>query len=242
VHSSPVNSAQSPTQQSTHLASQQSARTRVKICGITRLQDALAAVDAGADAIGLVFYAKSPRAVSMVQANAILRELPPFVTTVGLFVNASQADVDATLQTVPLDLLQFHGDESEAFCSSFSRPYIKALRVKPPIEKLTMEKLTGDMHSALATVSYKTARGLLLDAWDEKLYGGTGQTFDWHAVEQIADNARIILAGGLTPANVADAIRIAKPWGVDVSSGVEEAPGIKSSPLIKAFISEVNRV
>jgi phosphoribosylanthranilate isomerase len=236
VHSSPVNSAQQSLQESP----QQPLRTRVKICGITRPEDALAAAEAGADAIGLVFYSKSPRAISFAQANAILTQLPPFVTTVGLFVNPSHADVVATLQAVPLDLLQFHGDESSEFCSAFARPYIKALRVKPERMKPEMkpDMLTD---SPLASRSYASARGLLLDAWDDQLYGGTGKTFDWHAVETIAGSARTILAGGLTPANVAQAIRITKPWAVDVSSGVEESPGIKSPQLINAFIREVQQ-
>lgn len=209
---------------------QPSARTRVKICGITRVEDALSAAAAGADAIGLVFYAGSKRAVTIAQAGIIAKALPPFVTLVGLFVDATQADVEAVLAGVPLDLLQFHGDESPEFCRSFSRPFIKALRMDPAADLLSLSS------------AYSQARGLLLDAWDAEQKGGTGKTFDWQRVKPASGSSRIILAGGLTPANVAEAIRTVRPWAVDVSSGVELSPGIKSSALIQSFISEVHRV
>jgi phosphoribosylanthranilate isomerase len=204
--------------------------TRIKICGITRVEDALAAVAAGADAIGMVFYAKSPRAVSVEQAAAIAAALPPFVTTVGLFVNPGAGQVDAVLGEVPLDLLQFHGDESAEFCALFERPYLKALRVRPGLD------IAAFAHA------HHAARGLLLDAWDPDQFGGTGRTFDWKLIGPEQRSSRIILAGGLTPANVAEAIQTVRPWAVDVSSGVEDAPGIKSHSLMQSFISEVKRV
>lgn len=205
-------------------------RTRVKICGITRVEDALAAADAGADAIGLVFYAKSPRNITLEQARRIVATLPPFVVSVGLFVNPVAAEVDAAIRLVGLDMLQFHGDESPEFCEGFSRPYIKALRMK------------ADADPAAFASCHPVARGLLLDAWEQERFGGTGHTFDWQRIKPFAGASRIILAGGLTPANVAEAITTVRPWAVDVSSGVEQAPGIKSAERIHSFISEVRRV
>lgn len=204
--------------------------TRTKICGITRVEDALAAAEAGVDAIGLNFYPKSPRFVSAEKAAEIVSALPSFVTTVGLFVNPSSREVDEILDQVPLDLLQFHGDETPRFCALFSRPYLKALRVKP------------DTDVAALAQDYHDSRGLLLDAWHPEHFGGTGHTFDWKLIKPGERSSRIILAGGLTPANVAEAIRTVHPWAVDVSSGVEESPGIKSHSLMQAFISEVRRV
>jgi len=200
------------------------------VCGITRPQDGLAAAHAGIDAIGLVFYPGSPRAVSIVQARAIVEQLPVFVTVVGLFVNPEASEVNQVLDQVPLDLLQFHGDESAAFCEQFSRPYMKALRVKPDTDLL------------LFSTTYASARGLLLDAWHEGLFGGTGMTFDWELLKPLQGSTRITLAGGLTPANVAQACRTARPWAVDVSSGVESSPGVKSAELIAQFASEVAHV
>lgn len=205
-------------------------RTRVKICGITREEDALAAAEAGADAIGLVFYAKSSRNITIEQAKRIVAGLPPFVVSVGLFVNPAAAEVEAVIRQVGLDLLQFHGDESPGFCQGFSRPYIKALRMKPGVD------------AAVFATSHPAARGLLLDAWEQDSYGGTGKTFDWQRIKPLAGASRIILAGGLSPANVAEAITTVRPWAVDVSSGVEQAPGIKSAERIHSFISEVRRV
>jgi phosphoribosylanthranilate isomerase len=205
-------------------------RTRVKICGITRLEDGLAAIEAGADALGFVFYDKSPRKVTPEQAVAIALKLPPFVTLVGLFVNPSEAEVRKVLNVVPLGLLQFHGDESPDFCEQFRWPYLKALRMRDGVPQVA-DLLHGQY-----------ARGVLLDAWDEKLYGGTGKTFDWHTIQGLYRNIPVVLAGGLTPANVAQAIQIAKPWAVDVSSGVESAPGVKDKSKIEQFISEVQRV
>ncbi len=202
-------------------------RTRSKICGITRVEDGLAAASAGADAIGLVFYGPSPRNVEVEQAAAICAALPPFVTTVGLFVDAAAETVNQVLQQVPLDLLQFHGDESADYCRAFSRPYIKAIRMAEGI----------DLHAMAA--EYHDARGLLMDAYHPGIAGGTGETFDWERIPQDL-TVPVILAGGLEPGNVADAIRNVQPWAVDVSSGVEAAKGIKDAAKIEAFIRGVN--
>ncbi|MDD1020757.1 phosphoribosylanthranilate isomerase [Pseudomonas sp. TNT2022 ID1048] len=201
---------------------------RSKICGITRIEDALAAVAAGADAIGLVFYAKSPRAVSVQQARAIIAALPPFVTTVGLFVNASRCELGEILDAVPLDLLQFHGDESAADCEGYHRPYIKALRVK-----------AGD-DVAAACLAYPRASGILLDTYVEGVPGGTGEAFDWSLVP-LGLSKPIILAGGLSAQNVAEAIARVRPYAVDVSGGVEQSKGIKDPAKIQAFMQAVRR-
>jgi len=199
---------------------------RSKICGITRIEDALAAVEAGADAIGLVFYAKSPRAVNVQQARAIIAALPPFVTTVGLFVNASRCELGEILDAVPLDLLQFHGDETPADCEGYHRPYIKALRVK-----------AGD-DIAAGCKAYAGASGILLDTYVEGVPGGTGEAFDWSLVPQGLSKP-IILAGGLTAGNVAEAIAQVRPYAVDVSGGVEQSKGIKDHGKIRAFMQAV---
>ncbi|MFJ2361942.1 phosphoribosylanthranilate isomerase [Pseudomonas fluorescens] len=201
---------------------------RSKICGITRIEDALAAVEAGADAIGFVFYAKSPRAVSVQQARVIILALPPFVTTVGLFVNPSRCELGEILDAVPLDLLQFHGDEVVADCEGWHRPYIKALRVK-----------AGD-DIAAAVDAYPSASGVLLDTYVEGVPGGTGEAFDWSLIPQTLSKP-LILAGGLTPENVADAVARVKPYAVDVSGGVEASKGIKDHAKIRAFINAVRR-
>lgn len=201
-------------------------RTRVKICGITQLTDALAAVSLGADAIGLVFYAPSPRAVSIVTAQQIVSALPPLVTTVGLFVDAEPDYVRQVLAAVPLGLLQFHGDESAAYCRQFGRPWIKALRMAPQ----------SDIHAQIA--DYPDASGILLDAWHPQLKGGTGETFDWRQWPK--SNKPLILAGGLTPENVSEAIHLTKPYAVDVSGGVEASKGVKQFTLLQAFMAGVN--
>lgn len=196
---------------------------RVKICGITRVEDALAVAAAGADAIGLVFYAKSPRAVDIEQARAILAALPPFVTTVGLFVDAERNELERILASVPLDLLQFHGDESVQQCEAFGRPYIKALRVK-----------AGD-DIAAQVARYPSAQGILLDAYVEGVPGGTGEAFDWSLIPQ-ALSKPLILAGGLRPDSVAEAVSRVRPYAVDVSGGVEASKGVKDVGKIGAFI------
>lgn len=199
---------------------------RSKICGITRLEDALVAIEAGADAIGFVFYAKSPRAVTAEQARAIIAALPPFVTTVGLFVDMPRAELSALLQQVPLDLLQFHGDETAADCAGYGRPYIKALRVQARDDVAAMIAL------------YPQASGILLDTFVAGVPGGTGEAFDWSLVPKAASKP-IILAGGLTAQNVRVAIEQVQPYAVDVSGGVEQSKGIKSAEKVRAFIREV---
>jgi len=203
-------------------------RTRVKICGITRIEDALAAVHAGADAIGLVFYAASPRYVALPQARAICRALPPFVSVVGLFVNAARTEVDTVLEAVPVDLLQFHGQETAGDCSGFSRPYIKAIGMQPGLDPLTI------------MAAHPQASGFLLDTWQPDSHGGGGVGFDWSQVPANGDRPWV-LAGGLTAENVAAAVTQLQPFAVDVSSGVEERKGIKSAAKIEAFIRGVER-
>ena len=202
-------------------------RTRVKICGITRPEDGLAAAAAGADAIGLVFYPRSPRFVTPDQALAIARALPPFVTVVGLFVNEQPGMVRAMADAVGLDLLQFHGDETPDYCRQFNQPYLKALRVRPDSDLLAEAR------------GYREARGLLLDAWHETLPGGSGAVFDWELIPEPL-RAHCILAGGLAPDNVAEAIRRVRPYAVDVSSGVEADKGIKDPARIQAFMRGVS--
>lgn len=202
--------------------------TRIKICGITRVEDALAAAQAGADAIGLVFHAASPRAVSIEQARAIVKALPPFVTTVGLFVDAAEETIRSVLDQVPLDLLQFHGDEPDTFCQRFARPYIKAVRVRP-----------GDDLDALAA-NWPGASGILLDSYKPGVPGGTGETFDWSMIPA-QRSWTLVLAGGLQSQNVRQAIDLTAPWAVDVSGGVEATKGIKDIDKINAFIHEVKR-
>lgn len=201
---------------------------RSKICGITRIEDALAAAEAGADAIGFVFYAKSPRAVDVRQARAIIAELPPFVTSVGLFVNASRCELNEILEVVPLDLLQFHGDETPQDCEGFHRPWIKALRVRP-----------GDDLEAACRL-YAGARGILLDTYVPGVPGGTGEAFDWSLVPARLSKP-IILAGGLDAQNVGRAIAQVRPYAVDVSGGVEQAKGIKDAAKIEAFMRAVKQ-
>lgn len=201
-------------------------RVRVKICGITRLEDALSAVAAGADALGFVFHSASPRAVTPEQAAAIVAGLPPFVTTVGLFVDASEDRIRQTLAVVPLDCLQFHGDEPESDCIIYGRPWIKALRVQPG----------QDVKARMA--EWPNASGILLDAYHPTQHGGTGLQFDWSLVPP-ASQRRIILAGGLTPENVAEAIAQTRPYAVDVSGGVEATKGVKDAAKIYAFLAGV---
>jgi len=198
---------------------------RVKICGITRLQDLHDACVAGADALGFVFYEKSPRHLTIEAAAELVRALPPFVQSVGLFVNADPAFIKGVLDAVPLDLLQFHGDETPADCACFGRPYIKAIRV------------TADTDLLKCAADFETARGLLLDAFVPGVPGGTGESFDWSLIPRELPKP-IVLSGGLTPFNVAAAIQQVRPWAVDVSSGVEAAKGIKDSHHVAQFIAK----
>ncbi|MCP4286683.1 MAG: phosphoribosylanthranilate isomerase [Gammaproteobacteria bacterium] len=203
-------------------------RTRIKICGITRQLDAVEAVRAGADAIGMVFYAPSPRAVSLQQAAELVHVLPPFVSVVGLFVNAHQSEIERVLAATRVDLLQFHGDESPGECAAFGKPFIKAIRMREGIDLCQERNRYGE------------AAGLLLDTYRKGTPGGTGDSFDWDRVPaDIADS--IVLAGGLNPANVEQAIRTVKPYAVDVSGGVERDKGIKDRAKIAAFIRGVER-
>jgi len=200
-------------------------RTRIKICGLTRETDVRAAVDAGADAVGFVFYPQSPRFVSPDRAAALCALLPPFVTPVGLFVNAEPAEVEATLARVPLQLLQFHGDESEADCLACGRPYIKAARMRPGLDLVDY------------AAGFPSARAILVDAFVDG-YGGGGKVFDWALIPP--DFGRpLVLSGGLDEHNVAEAIRRVRPGAVDVSSGVEAAKGIKDASKIEKFVAGV---
>lgn len=201
---------------------------RVKICGITRVEDALAAVASGADALGLVFYDKSPRHVALQQASELVAAIPPFVALVGLFVNADAEEVHGVLRRVPLDLLQFHGDETPEFCAQFGKPYLKAIRVKAGVDLLQ------------CAAHFHAAKGLLLDAHVEGMPGGTGVTFDWTLIPESMP-LPVILSGGLDAGNVAAAIKQVQPYAVDVSSGVEAAKGIKDAAKIARFMQEVKR-
>lgn len=219
---------------------------RVKICGITRMEDLHAACNAGADALGFVFYANSPRNLEMARAAELVQAMPPFVQSVGLFVNADPAFVRQVLNAVPLDLLQFHGDETSQkfhgdetsqngrndetpeYCRQFDRPYLKAIRVKPGIDLL---KYAAD---------FADARALLLDAYVAGVPGGTGERFDWSLIP-VNLPKQIVLSGGLNPDNVAEAVNTVQPWAVDVSSGVEAAPGIKDAVKMAAFIERAKQ-
>jgi phosphoribosylanthranilate isomerase len=201
-------------------------RTRVKICGLTRPEDVDAAVAAGVDAVGLVFHPASPRFVTGEQAASLCTRLPPFVGAVGLFVDAAESQIRAVLDRVPLDLLQFHGDEPPSLCARFGRRWIKAVRMRPGLDLVAQAR------------TYRGAAGLLLDAFDPVLAGGTGRTFDWGRIPPRLE-LPIVLAGGLRADNVAEAIRRVRPFAVDVSGGVESAKGIKDPVKISAFLSGV---
>lgn len=201
-------------------------RTRVKICGITRLEDAVAAASAGADALGFVFYDPSPRNVAPQTVADILAQLPAYVTTVGLFVDATPEFIVSILDRVPLDLLQFHGDEPEGDCVRYGRPYTKAIRMRDDVDLVRMAE------------TYHSSRGLLLDTFVAGKAGGTGEVFDWNRIPKSLPKP-VILAGGLDPQNVSRAIAQVQPWAVDVSGGVEQAKGIKDSQLINAFMQGV---
>ena len=201
-------------------------KTTVKICGLTRAEDAIAAAQLGAHALGFVFYPPSPRHISARRAAEIIRLLPPFVTTVGLFVNASADDVSRVMDEVPLGLLQFHGDETPHYCAQFRRPYIKALRVRPEVDLLQY------------ALQYESARGLLLDAFVSGVPGGTGESFDWNLIPAKLP-LPVVLSGGLNSSNVIEAIRRVRPCAVDVSSGIESSPGIKDALKMNDFFKGV---
>lgn len=203
--------------------------TRIKICGLTRVEDVKAAVNKGADALGFVFYAPSPRAITVEKAEALAVHVPAFVSMVGLFVNPTEEQVREVLDRISLDLLQFHGDETPEFCSRFGRRWIKAVRVQK----------TEQIEQALS--DYRLASGLLVDAWDPHQYGGTGNTFNWDLIPP-QRSLPLILAGGLSSANVASAVEKVRPWAVDVSGGVETSKGIKDIEKISDFMREVHRV
>lgn len=201
---------------------------RIKICGLTRGEDLQQAVQAGADAIGLVFYPPSPRCVDVDTAARLARAVPPFVTIVGLFVNADPGLVRATLSAVPVHVLQLHGDEDEAYCRQFDRPYIKAARVRPGLDLVQY------------AAAFPSAQAILLDAFADG-YGGSGKVFDWSLVPESLDRP-VILSGGLDAGNVGEAVRRLRPAAVDVSSGVEAAKGIKDGEKMRAFVAAVRAV
>ena len=203
-------------------------RTRVKVCGITRVEDALAAAELGADAVGMVFWARSSRYVEPARAAPIARCLPPMVSAVGVFVDPAEDEVRAILDTVRCDLLQFHGDESPEFCARFGVPYVKAVRMREGTDLNAAAQRHGE------------ARALLLDTYRKSVPGGTGETFDW-ALVPASLSKPVIIAGGLDAACIGEAIAAVKPYAVDVSGGVESAPGIKNPEKIEAFIREVQR-
>jgi len=200
-------------------------RTRVKICGITRRQDAEFSVEMGADALGLVFYPPSPRAVTVAQAQEIITGLPPFISLVALFVDAEPEEVKACLAALPIGILQFHGDESAEYCEQFNHPYMKALRMR---EGMDLKAEVG---------RYASAAAILVDSYQPGVPGGTGQVFDWSLITDI--NMPLVLAGGLDAHNVAQAIEQVQPYAVDVSGGVEQAKGIKDNMKISDFMQEV---
>jgi|TARA_B110000003_G_scaffold66406_1_gene67249 phosphoribosylanthranilate isomerase len=197
--------------------------TKVKFCGITNLQDAISAAELGADALGFVFYPKSPRFISPKNAKEIIKKLPPFISMVGLFVNQSKSEVEEVIKGCPLNLLQFHGDENESFCKQYNLPYIKAISMKSDVDLLKCIQ------------EYNSAKALLLDTFSKVARGGSGEVFDW---KMIPPNTLkpIIVAGGLTPDNVQTLLEVISPYGVDVSSGIEINKGLKDYKLMKKFI------
>ncbi len=202
-------------------------RVRVKYCGFTTVENASTAAALGVDAIGLIFYAKSPRNVSIARASEIIAVLPPFISVVGLFVNPAEAEIEQVISQLPLNILQFHGDESEKFCNGFSLPYLKAVRMAPNVDVLAeIER-------------YNSASGILLDSYHEQQAGGTGDKFDWSRVPDSIEMP-IVLAGGLNPANISEAITATRPYAVDVSSGIESSKGIKDNTKMQQFMNEVN--
>ena len=207
-------------------------RVKVKICGITNAEDAVAAVQAGADALGFVFYKKSPRCIEPAAVRRISETLPPFITPVGVFVNEEVKIVRRLMDECGLALAQLHGDETAAYCSELGRPVLKAIRLKDRSAFLVLGEFQGR----------GGVRGFLVDAYSEEAYGGTARMVDWHLAAEAAKEATILLAGGLTPDNVGEAIRAVQPYGVDVSSGVEASPGKKDHARVRAFIQAVRVV
>ncbi|MBR7059126.1 MAG: phosphoribosylanthranilate isomerase [Neisseriaceae bacterium] len=203
---------------------------RTKICGITRIQDAICVANCGADAIGLVFYPDSPRYVNCQTAKQIIQALPPFISVVGLFVNPSSDYVTRVIETLPIDYLQFQGDEDENFCTKFKRPYIKAIRVCN----------RQDIENALQ--QYQTARALLFDAYHPQQYGGSGKHFDWNILPDNIKNRTWILAGGLNSDNIVQAITTTRTLNIDISSGVESDKGIKDAQKIKQFMQQIRKL
>ena len=201
-------------------------KPRIKICGLTRLEDLQVALEAGADAIGLVFYPPSPRYVELAKAAELARAVPPFVTIVGLFVNADSALVRETLAVVPIHLLQFHGDEDESYCRQFDRPYMKAARVRPGMDLVQY------------AAEFPSAQAIILDAFVDG-FGGGGKVFDWSLIPPVLGKP-LVLSGGLEAGNVGEAIARVQPAAVDVSSGVEAAKGIKDAEKIRAFCAAVH--
>lgn len=210
------------------LAAGATARTRVKVCGLTRPEDAQAAARFGADAVGLIFYPPSPRGVDIEAARKVRKVLPPFVTVVGVFVDPQADFLEQAIREVTLDLVQFHGGEPPEFCQGCGRPYVKAVRVRRGV----------DLHQVARR--YSSARALMLDSYEPGKHGGTGKTFDWSLIPRDLE-LPFILAGGLTPENVAEAVAEVSPFAVDANGGVEASPGIKDHAKIEAFIREVNR-
>ena len=196
---------------------------KVKFCGITNLEDAISASQLGADALGFVFYSKSPRFISPEDANEIIQKLPPFISTVGLFVNQSKEEVEEAIKACPVNLLQFHGDEDELFCNQYNLPYIKAISMKSNVNLLKYIK------------GFDSAKALLLDSYSEDERGGTGKVFDWKSIP-LNSSKPFIVAGGLNPNNVENLLELISPYGVDVSSGIESGKGIKDYQLMKNFI------
>ncbi|HEY5932434.1 MAG TPA: phosphoribosylanthranilate isomerase [Nitrospira sp.] len=205
---------------------------KIKICGITNTADAEVAVAAGADALGFVMYRKSPRWVEPAVARSIVAGLPPFVSAVGVFVNEEAEKVRTLMDECGFALAQLHGDETALYCQDLGRPVLKALRLKNRGTFLALAEFQGRAN----------VRGVLIDAFSDQAYGGTGQTVDWTLAEEAARSTPIILAGGLNPANVAGAIRLVRPYGVDVSSGVEKSPGTKDPDKVRAFVEAARLV
>ena len=201
-------------------------QVKVKVCGMTSLKDALVAVEGGADAVGFIFYKKSPRSVTMKTVREIVLELPPFVDTVGVFVDETAEQINKIADYCNLDIIQLHGDESPTFCKKIRRKVIKAFRIK-------------DMQSVKKISNFQVS-GFLLDTFSEKLHGGTGKVFDWNLALPAKKFGPVIMAGGLTPNNVQQAVRQIRPYGVDVCSGVESEPGIKDHKKVRAFLKNAN--